>query len=85
VLDIYEVIGLGGVLIILVAYFLLNSGRLTQYHVRFQLLNIIGSLMILCSLIKHWNVATFCIEIAWIVISIFAVHKILRSRRLKVD
>ena len=84
-LDFYEVIGLGGVLIVLAAYFLLNSGRLNQYHVRFQLLNIIGALMILYSLIEHWNIATFFIEIAWIAISLVGVYKILRSRRVKSD
>lgn len=81
-LDIYEVIGLGGVLIILLAYFFLNSGRLTQYHVRFQLLNIIGASMILYSLIEHWNIATFCIEIAWIYISLVGLIKIYRRRHL---
>tara|TARA_B100001173_G_C15923935_1_gene519779 strand:- start:621 stop:878 length:258 start_codon:yes stop_codon:yes gene_type:complete len=82
VLDIYEVIGLGGVLIVLVAYFLLNSGRLTQYHVSFQLLNIVGASMILCSLIEYWNLATFCIEIAWISISSVGLIKIYRRRHL---
>ena len=82
VLDMYEIIGLGGVLIVLLAYFFLNSGRLTQHHVRFQLLNIIGASMILCSLVECWNIATFCIEIAWISISSVGLIKIYRRRHL---
>ena len=78
--DFYEIVGLGGVTIVLLAYFLLNSCRLTQFHISFQLLNLMGASMILFSLIAHWNVATFCIEIAWITISVVGLFKIWLKR-----
>lgn len=78
--DFYEIVGLGGVTIVLLAYFLLNSGRLTQFHIRFQLLNIIGASMILCSLVKYWNIATFSLQIAWISISLIGLFKIWGKR-----
>ena len=58
-LDSYEIVGMCGVVIVLVAYVLLNIGVLNQYSLRYQWMNILGALMILFSLIEHWNIATF--------------------------
>ncbi len=79
-LDSYEIVGMCGVVIVLVAYVLLNIGVLNQYSLRYQWMNILGALMILFSLIEHWNIATFFIEVAWIVISLIGVIKIWKKR-----
>ena len=79
-LDSYEIVGMCGVVIVLVAYVPLNIGVLNQYSLRYQWMNILGALMILFSLIEHWNIATFFIEVAWIVISLIGVIKIWKKR-----
>ena len=64
------ILGLCGVILVLVAYVLLQSQRLSQTSPSFYLVNIIGSLFILFSLVYHWNTPSVVIEIAWLVISV---------------
>lgn len=77
-------IGLVGVVIILVAYFMLQIERISAHGVRYSLVNLIGSLLILVSLIYHFNLASFVIEIAWLCISIYGLHRSLKKRRQQV-
>lgn len=66
----YDIISIMGVAIILVAYFLLQWERLDARSYAFSLLNIIGSLMILYSLLYDWNLSAVLIEISWVCISV---------------
>jgi hypothetical protein len=75
-LDIYEIIGLCGVFLALLAYLLLNMQRLQQNSFAYLLLNFIGSALILISCAKHWNVAAFSIEIAWLLISVYGLFRL---------
>lgn len=77
-LDLANPIGLIGVALILVAYFLLSTGRWISHSVRFQLLNFIGAWMILYSLFFHWNLSSVVIEIAWIIISVMGIYRVVR-------
>ena len=63
-------IGIFGVFLVLLAYFLLQSNIISNKEPRFSLLNLIGAILILYSLFYHWNLASVIIEIAWITISI---------------
>ncbi len=75
----YDLIGTGGVVLILVAYFLLQTERWSGQSLSYSLVNLIGSLMITVSLIYDFNLSSFIIEVAWIAISIYG---IVRARRL---
>ena len=66
-------IGIIGVTLVLAVYLLLQLNRLSQSSLVFSLVNLIGSVMILVSLCYHWNLASFIIEIAWLMISLFGV------------
>ncbi len=79
-LDIYEIIGVTGVAIVVISYLLLNIAVFHQTNLSYQLANLVGAAFILFSTIGHWNLATFCIEIVWILISLFGMAKILSSR-----
>jgi hypothetical protein len=82
VLDIFtNILGLVGVTIILVTYFLLNTNKLSADNLNYQLLNFFGSWLILFSLIVNWNLASFVIEIFWILISMIGAYRILRDRK----
>ncbi len=74
----YDVVGSGGVMLILVAYFLLQTERWSGQSVGYSLVNLVGSLMITVSLIYDFNLSSFIIEMAWIAISIYG---IVRARR----
>jgi hypothetical protein len=70
-------VGLLGVILILIAYYFLSVGRWNANHMIFQFLNFLGAWFILFSLFFHWNTASVTIEVAWIIISIVGMCKIL--------
>lgn len=70
-----DAIGLVGVVIILVAYFLLSTGRWAADKMSFQFLNFLGAWLILCSLYFHWNLSSVVIEIAWVGISVIGMYR----------
>lgn len=74
----YDVLGTTGVVMILVAYFLLQTEKLSGQSVGYSVVNLVGSLMIAVSLLYAFNLSSFIIEIAWIAISIYG---IVRARR----
>lgn len=76
----YDVVGTGGVALILVAYFLLQTERWSGQSLSYSLVNLVGSLMITVSLVYDFNLSSFIIELAWIAISIYG---ILRARRAR--
>ena len=80
--DIYEVVGLCGVSIVLLAYLLLNLDRINQKDPSFSLLNCMGSMMILVSFLRYWNVASFVIEISWLTISVYGLLRSATRRRV---
>lgn len=75
-----NIIGLAGVGLIVLAYFLLQTGRLSSRHLAYPLLNLVGALMHLYSLFFFWNVASVVIEIFWVAISLYGVWGALRAR-----
>lgn len=66
-----DILGLVGVGCILLAYFLLQTGRLTSRVPFYSWLNLGGALLILFSLISAWNLPAFVIECAWAFISAY--------------
>lgn len=74
----YDLVGTAGVVLILVAYFLLQTERWSGQSLSYSLVNLLGSLMITVSLLYDFNLSSFIIEVAWIAISIYG---IVRARR----
>ena len=73
-----DALGLLGVLLILLAYFLLQAGRMRGHSLIYQLLNAVGALLVLVSLLYAFNLSAFLMELAWLAVSIYG---IVRSRR----
>jgi membrane-bound ClpP family serine protease len=85
-LQISDFVGMTGVIIILIAYFLLSTERWDSQNIIFQLANFIGAWMILFSLFFHWNLSSVIIEIAWIIISAVGIFRILsQPKKVKED
>ena len=72
-------IGIVGVVLTLLAYFLLNMNRVTSKSMSYVYLNLFGSIMLLYSLLFHWNLPSVLIEIAWISISLMGLYRALRT------
>lgn len=71
---------MAGVGCVLVAYFLLQSGRMPATAPAYSWLNIAGSSAILVSLTHAFNLSSFVIQVAWIAISLWGLW---RARALR--
>ena len=75
------IIGLGGSAILIAAYGLLSSGRWASTQPRYQIVNIIGTSMILYSLLFAWNLPSVVTQIIWIGLSFVGLVRELHKRR----
>lgn len=75
-------IGLVGAAIVLLAYFMLAAGRLKSDGYLYPLCNLLGSAGILISLGWQWNLASFIINTAWVVISLVGMARIHLARKV---
>ncbi len=66
---------MAGVGCVLVAYFLLQSGRMAATAPAYSWLNIAGSSAILVSLTHAFNLSSFVIQVAWIAISLWGLWR----------
>lgn len=76
----YDIIGIIGVGFVLISYLLLQIDRIEPKSVSYSLLNLVGAFLILISLYFTFNLASFIIEIAWLLISAYGLIKALRLR-----
>lgn len=78
---IIDIIGIIGVAIVVVTYFLLQSEKIDSKGFLYSFFNAFGSLLILYSLLYSWNLASFIIEFIWIFISLYGLRRWYRNKR----
>lgn len=71
----YDILGTLGVIVIILAYVLLQVGRLRSEHLAYSLLNAAGAACILISLYYSFNLPSFIVEFFWLLISLFGIGK----------
>jgi paired small multidrug resistance pump len=78
----FDIVGLLGVALTLLAYLALQARRLKGDGLLFPLLNLIGAGAILISLVydEHTNLSAFVIESAWCVISVYGIWQATREK-----
>ena len=76
----YDWVGLVGTLMVLLAFFLLQAGRVVGTGIVYQLLNLFGAAGVLVSLLGSFNPAVFLLELTWVLISAYGIMRTLRSR-----
>lgn len=69
-----------GTLAVLVAFFLLQAGKLSGTGIVYQLLNLLGSGGVLVSLLGKFNVSVFVLEAVWMAISAYGIVRTLKLR-----
>ena len=83
--DLFDLAGFVGVLLIVIAYLLLQLEKLPSSSLSFSLLNASGSLLIALSLFFKFNLSAFLIEVFWFLISLMGLWRSLsggkRSKR----
>lgn len=70
-------------LLLLLAFGLLNAGKLTADHYSYQWMNAIGAAALTYSVIKPFNVGVFITELLWTLIGLYGVLKIYRKRSVE--
>jgi len=78
-----DLLGNVGVVILIIAYLLLQLNRLSSNGLIYSLLNMFGSVLITLSLLSRFNLSAFLIEIFWILISFIGVFRYLRIKTLR--
>lgn len=68
-------VGLVGVFITLLAYFLLQIGKMPLRSWYYSFCNAIGSFLILLSLFEKFNLAAFAMEGIWFLVSLYGIFK----------
>lgn len=77
-LDFASIIGLIGSGLMIIAYAYSNMAKALNFTL-FNLLNLIGALLLLYSLTVHFNVASFALEVVWALIALIGLAKALRK------
>lgn len=77
----YDWVGLAGTLMVLVAFFLLQAGRLIGTSISYQLLNLLGACGVLISLLGTFNPAVFLLESIWVLISGYGIVRSFKNTR----
>ena len=77
-LDLASVIGLVGSGLMVLAYAYSNMAKALDFAL-FNLLNLVGALLLIYSLTVHFNVASMALEILWAFIALIGLAKALRK------
>ena len=77
----FDLVGFIGVLLIVVAYLLLQLEKLPSASPRYSLLNAAGALLIIVSLIFAFNLSAFIVEAFWFLISLLGLWRSLVYRK----
>ena len=78
----YDWVGMAGTLMVLGAFLLLQSGRLSGTGFLYQVLNLFGAAGVLVSLLGTFNVSVFLLELTWVLISGYGMVRSFNARRL---
>jgi hypothetical protein len=76
----YDGVGSFGAAILVVAYYLLQSGKFDSESALYFWLNGVGAVLIMVSLTMAFNFAAFAIEVFWLIISAMGLWKTRRQR-----
>lgn len=76
-------VGILGAAAIVLAYFLLQAGRLDPRSLAYSMANGLGAAAILVSLIFEFNLSALAIETFWLVISLYGIAGALKRRRAR--
>lgn len=78
--DLANIIGLIGSGLMVVAYAYSNMAKSLNFVI-FNLLNLVGSLLLIWSLTEHFNLASMTLEIVWAAIALLGLGNALRRKR----
>jgi hypothetical protein len=78
----FDVIGFLGVVLIIVAYLLLQLNKLPSSAPTYSLLNAVGAFLVIVSLLFDFNLAAFLMEAFWFLISLYGLLRPMFAKAL---
>jgi hypothetical protein len=78
-LDFATIVGLVGSALMMFAYGYSNLAKRIDFLI-FNLLNLVGALLLIGSLTVHFNMASMALEIVWAAIALFGLVQVLRKK-----
>lgn len=82
-MDIYQWIGFVGMAFVVIAYLFLQVNKYTIKSLEYQLLNLVGAILLLISLFVHFNLGSFIIEVFWIIITLYGIFVNIKTKKEK--
>jgi hypothetical protein len=79
-MDFFQWLSFAGMICIVLAYFFLQLGVYDIHALNYQLLNLAGAIALIISLLVHFNLGSFLIEVFWILITLYGLFKTLRYK-----
>lgn len=76
---VYDFLGNIGVLLIIGAYFMLQINRLKSTDLSYSVMNAIGAMLIIISLLFEFNYSAFIVEAFWLIISGYGIYKAIKK------
>lgn len=73
-----NIIGMIGTTAVVGAYFLLQVDKIDAKGLAFNLVNLVGAILLLLSLLVHFNLASLVIEVFWIIASVVGLYQYFR-------
>jgi len=79
----YDFLGNIGVVLMVLAYLLLQAEKLRSSSLSYSLMNAIGAIFVVISLLYRFNLSAFLVEGFWFLISIYGLIKFAGRGRAK--
>lgn len=77
-----DLIGNIGVVVLMIAYLMLQLNKLRSDGLAYSLLNAIGASLIVISLFVNFNLSAFIMEVFWVLISLVGIYRYFRLKSL---
>ena len=80
----YDFAGNVGVALMVIGYLLLQAEKIRSSDFSYSLMNGLGALLVVISLLYRFNLSAFLVELFWLVISIYGLIKFAAKVRARV-
>ena len=79
----YDLAGNIGVVLMVLGYLLLQAEKIRSSDLSYSLMNGVGALLVLVSLVYRFNLSAFLVEGFWLLISVYGLIKFAARPRVK--
>jgi len=80
-----DLVGNVGVVVLMMAYLMLQLNKLRSDGLAYSLLNAIGASLIIVSLVVDFNLSALLMEVFWVLISFVGIYRYFRLRAQTLD